>query len=144
MKMPTEQDRQAFFAQYWGQEVAFANAYGITIGLDIIKVSSDLKYIQYLELRDISQLTDEEWHNIIVNIYGQYYYHYTVEEIERHKQRAKESGWYYIDGYFGLVHQKCIDYLREIGVITGFRSWNTEEIKGFGWGIIGKDENIIN
>lgn len=97
-----QQDKQAFFAQYWGQNFAT-----VSVGLDLYDCQTVntawFSEIEYLQLRSISQLTDEE------KVY--------LESLPDTQDYPRKSA----------------DYLRSIGVAVPFRQYSVEEMIEKNW-----------
>jgi hypothetical protein len=95
MKM-TNEERECFFAQYWGQEVCKFNP-----SVSVLNWKVDANMIDnceklYLELRTVQMLSDEELKYM------------DIFDNESEYQRMQ------------------VDYLRQIGVLVGFRHFTPE------------------
>lgn len=113
MKM-TNEERSAFFAQYWGQKVARHSNQS-----ESVNVMCPLYSIDYLELRSVEQLERHELENICDLVWGEKLdrklgYDIYIKDLLHPNSRI----------YF--TKQKVLDECRRLGVLIPFRHFTPE------------------
>ncbi len=106
-----------FFSQYYGLKVAFIPSY--PDGNDLIKSKVSLiREIQYIELKPLSKITDED----AISMF---------RGVERNYTDAKQ----FLDDYkaIGFLEQSEADYLRSKGYALPFMEYSVEDLISFGW-----------
>jgi len=118
--MSNRQDFERFAVHYWGQEVAVSTI--LFAPICIVSGESFCMGIDYLQLRSIDSLTDEEiktmWPNCSKMIAP------LVTAIQCLKLNA--------------FRPNEIDYLRSIGIIVPFDKYSVEQILSLGWAVVKK------
>lgn len=121
-------DRDAFFAQYYGQEVVYLGEHLTEYDADyltICGIASD----QCIHLRSIDSLTNEE-RCFLVKLYDPEFYVPNMDQSDL----IRES-----DGVIEHIKDdrdvpiNVADYLRSIGVLIPFRDYSVEAILELGW-----------
>ncbi len=120
-------NREKFNALYWMQEV------GATYSDKGLKVDGD--YLEYLELKPLSQITDEDAVEV-----AKKYHHYNETALS---DRYGALELLVIDGKeiisgkdvpYGLFqHSECIDYLRSKSYALPFNGLSIEDLIKYGW-----------
>jgi hypothetical protein len=102
----TNEEKQAFYAQYWGQNVAKYRQVKLNYLINDVNIS----VTGFLELRTIEMLTDDE-----INVMQ-------GRSVE-HKISTDLRSFVINDSFRLTVNA---DYLRSIGVLVGFRNFTPE------------------
>lgn len=119
MKM-TNEEKQAFFSQYWWQKVAIIPSY--TEGdSEIISEVLNVKEIKRLEIRSVEQLEDNELVEVAMSYWGTLYF--GNDPIARVSIVSEMKAKNYI---LPIRDSKVVDYLRSIGVLVPFRHFTPE------------------
>ena len=112
----TQQDKEAFFAQYLYQEAGLYKGGSETIEVNfgtLISRGFGLLTVEHLELTPLSDISDED---------------------------AKRLGYKNARGLIAAIGvlgggllQSDSDNLRKLGYALPFRNWSVEEMESFGW-----------
>ncbi len=124
--------KRIFFALYYGQEVAFVPSYSDRNNLIKSKVFS-FKEIEYLELKPLSKITDED--------IKQWAYLLFKSEFKIIELYQNASDVWVIFNEIGVPFliqpQDCnamqIDYLRSKGYALPFMEYSIEDLVNIGW-----------
>ncbi len=113
--MEDRKEFKRFVALYWGQKVASSISHPNRI---YTIEPSVMDYIQFLQLRSIESLTNEETLNIIGN-----------DELSISGMRE-----HIIDHWKdGMLYGQTFDKLRGFGILVPFGKYSVEEILKMGW-----------
>jgi hypothetical protein len=110
-----------FFAQYWGLEVAFIPSY--PDGNDLIKAKvHNIKEIQYLELKPLSKIIDEEVKQLPNREY---------DGFSKPYESAKQFSILF--DLMGFLTSEEADILKRLGFAIPFDKYSVEDLISFGW-----------
>ena len=116
--------RCRFFSQYFNQEVALIPSY--PYGNDLIKAKVYIiKEIQYLELKSLSKITDEEIIRVANYLDIQFSSAYSDEFVISEYRKAIKSP----ENLSAVV----FDFLRSKGYALPFMEYSVEDLISFGW-----------
>lgn len=130
-------DKVAFFAQYWGYPRGKVTEFNKNV---ISKVGvQNIGYIGYLELKHLSQITDEDATEIsniisstIINVDTGNEVIISIEEVK------------YDIEVLAFASYSTVDYLRSKGYLLPFRNYSIEDILKLGWAnLIIEKEKLI-
>ena len=110
----TNEEKKAFYAQYWGQKVGNDGEFS-----PIVVSHLNIKHIDHLELRTIEQLERNELEILCDLVWGDNLnknlgYNIYITDLLHIDSR----------GYF--TRQRVVDYLRSIGILVAFRQFTPE------------------
>jgi hypothetical protein len=118
----TQQNKEKFIAQYWGQKVLNRKRDGVytlvTAKLSVYEILES----DHLLLRDLSSITDEELLDI--------YYIERVEISTSDEQKIIIAKYWIMHSLFSYA---ITDYLRSKGFLVPFMDLSVEEIIEYGW-----------
>lgn len=118
---PTQQDKEAFFALYWGQNV---HHYKLTYSKPVDGHNST----GYLKLKSLSSISDEDAIEVMAILNGL---------ISTESMRINpESLLLSIVRMDGMASLKTFDFLRKQSYLLPFRNFTTDDILSFGWAVI--------
>lgn len=122
----TEENKRKFFAQYWGQEVGFSKEYNSLYGIGQIY---DISVVDYLLLKPLNQITDEDLINInfFEGNFDEVNFEFLPDSYEYH---WKVSGILCNEGFLAL---KDFDYLRSKGYALPWMGLSIEKLIEYGW-----------
>lgn len=123
-----QQDKAAFFAQYYPQNVMRHESY--TDGPLIAAISVG-NTSHYLELKPLSCITDEDV-KVVLGIVGYRGYDYK-ETIEWLVILFSDPALDYMHGLSGNQIRLLIDFLRSRGYLIPFRNYSVDQILEMGW-----------
>ncbi|WP_028376000.1 hypothetical protein [Leeuwenhoekiella sp. MAR_2009_132] len=108
----TLENKAAFFAQYWGQEVAFIPDYdqGVTLIKSGVRKPKEIKY---LELTQLSNIIDEDY-KIAQKLDGNF-------------------GTSALDYSLQFINHSNLDFLHSKGYALPFRGIDVETLISWGW-----------
>jgi len=123
-QLPQSSVKGRFFAQYFGQEVGLIPSY--PNGDEFIKAKvSVIKEVQYLQLKSLSKITDEDVEELLPLVSFQFSSKYTDFEI---KEEIKKS---VLDTE--MMPLNLTDYLRSKGYALSFMEYSVDDLISFGW-----------
>lgn len=120
---PSIEERTRFFAQYWGQKVMYVGGKGL---VEIGNGGWNLKHPDFfLQLKLISQITDEDVEELLSLVSFQFSSRYTNEQIKEEIRKSVMDT--------EMMPLNLTDYLRSKGYALPFMEYSVEELSSFGW-----------
>lgn len=119
--MNKEQDKQAFFVQYWGQHVGHVYSNGFHPTYNTLRIDNNLNLdkVAHINLRRLEDITDEEARELGYDNLKDF----TVSNLD-------PMGEFWEYGYLCLSE---IDQIRSKGFLLPFRDYSIEDILKLGW-----------
>lgn len=122
----TIENKQRFFALYFGQQVHRGNR---SKHLDHLSIMSNQKF-GHLELKSLSDISDDDllWLGRTANDYPNSNYkddlNYCKDLVRRYLSRPP------------MMNYECVDYLRKRGYLLPFEDLTIEQILAYKWAVI--------
>ena len=126
-QLPQSSVKSRFFSQYWGQEICQTKGGRFTINEDCFPLWNRA----YLELKSLSEITDEEAIEIS-KIFG--WNHYSDEsKIHQVKNFVIDCSNYHSSNISSNENFNLIDFLRSKGYAVPFMEYSVDYLISFGW-----------
>ena len=122
----TQENKQIFFALYWGQNLGKINSYNRNV-LSLVS-EYNINYIDFLELKPLSRITEEDYKDIPDLYYGSAdsWFNaqriYTYETLEECVSKVIEK-----------LKPAQYDYLRSKGYALPYMGLSIETLQEYGW-----------